>query len=176
MSTRTPPRSASGSPFVAAMLALLLLAAGVVGLRDLVTGQGWADGTPWVPTAVDALDGLRPTSRWTVPVAILAVLLGLWLAVVAVKPRRRTHLPSPDPDLDLWIAPAALRHLANSVADRQPGVASSTTRIGRTLTVRLRVADGDRQGVEQTTRESIEHELAGLTTKPVHVHSQEAAS
>jgi len=172
MSTRTPPKAHSWTTAVAVLLALLLVAAGIVGIHDLLAGQGWVAGGEWVPPVVSAFEGLRVTT-WMVVVAVLVGLLGLWLVLLALKPRRRTHVRSADDGLDLWTSPKALAAIAGHAADRIPGVASATARAHRRrIDVEVRADDGGRDVAPQV-KQAVEHSLDGLTTQRVRVHRKE---
>ena len=54
---------------VGVLLALLLLGAGVVGVRDGAVGAGWLHGAYWTRSAAQHIDGLTP-QVWMIPVGV----------------------------------------------------------------------------------------------------------
>lgn len=89
MAAAKPPVGVGPVPFVGAVLALVLVAVGVAGIRDALVGIGAVEGEPWIDSVVDTVDGWQP-QFWLVPAGIALVLLGGWLILVALRPRSRT--------------------------------------------------------------------------------------
>lgn len=173
MTTRTPPKATAGSAGVGILIALLLIGAGVVGIHDWLAGLGWISGPAWLPPALEAVDGAR-TAPWMLVVAVVLALVGLWLVVLALKPRRRTHLPAPDRELDLWSTPGALAAIARQAADRQSGVISATARARRRrVDVEVTRRDDADAGVDARVHEAVEQSLEGLLTPRVRVRTRE---
>ena len=83
------PRAPAAASYTGALLSVLLVAAGVVGIRDGLVAASALNGSLWTTDAVNWLDGLR-FAYWMPPAGVLAVILGLVLVLVAVTPRRRT--------------------------------------------------------------------------------------
>ncbi|WP_200175895.1 DUF6286 domain-containing protein, partial [Tomitella cavernea] len=71
--------------------ALLVLAAAIAGVQNAIVHAGWAPAPSWLGTLADAVDGARPQPWWGV-VGAAAAACGVWLLVLAVKPRRRTAI------------------------------------------------------------------------------------
>lgn len=99
---------------------LVLIGVGVVGVQAALVAAGWLDGTSWLTWILEQLDGLTP-SVWMVPVGIVLVLLGLWLLLMALRPR-----PAKDMTLDastgVFLKPADVARLAAASADQVDGV------------------------------------------------------
>lgn len=172
MTTRKPPKGQAGSTVIGILIALLLVLAGVVGIHDWLTGLGWSGGRPWVPTALDAVEGTR-AAPWMLVVAAVVALLGLWLVLLALKPRRRTHLPAPDREIDLWSTTGALAAVARHAADRQSGVMSATARVRRRrVDVDITTREGNDDGLNSRVQEAVEQSLEGLMTPRVRVHTR----
>lgn len=176
MSTRTPPKAPAGATFTGIVLALLVIATGVVGIHDLLAGQGWISGSPWLTRAITSLDGVAVAS-WMVPVAVVVALIGLWLLLVAIKPRRTTHRPATDANLDLWLSSGALAAMATEAAARTPGVASARAdaRSRRRVDVDVRTTN-DTEQTRAAVQDAVESRIAPLTTKSVRVSVKEVTS
>lgn len=87
---RLAPRAMAPSSVSAVAIALALIALGVIAVRDVVAG-----GPDWI-SAVCVWVADQHWQWWWWPGAVLAALAGLVLCVVAVTPRRRTHVPVGD--------------------------------------------------------------------------------
>ncbi|ADG76934.1 Asp23/Gls24 family envelope stress response protein OS=Tsukamurella paurometabola (strain ATCC 8368/ DSM / CCUG 35730 / CIP 100753 / JCM 10117 / KCTC 9821/ NBRC 16120 / NCIMB 702349 / NCTC 13040) OX=521096 GN=Tpau_0287 PE=4 SV=1 [Tsukamurella paurometabola] len=97
-SVRTVPRKTAGSVFVAIPVLLVLMAVGIVAIRDTVIWFGWAHGSRWIDAVLRIADDLK-WEWWTWPAAIAAVALGGIFVTAALKPRRRSHTAVTD---HLW--------------------------------------------------------------------------
>lgn len=120
------------------VLALVLVAVGVVAVRDLAVAQDWAAGEPWLAEELRSLDGLEATDG-VLAVASVAGLLGLLLVYAGIRPAARRHVASPEVP-QLWSSPSALAEVARSAADRAPGVVSARTARARTGRVVIEIA------------------------------------
>lgn len=126
----TPPKSVPLAAVLGILVALLLIALGVVGLREVAVDQGWTSGQSWFVSLAQSLDGLQASTAVTVP-AVIAGLVGLFLLYAALAPAGRTHTAARG-DADVWFTPDAVANLARSAADRAPGVvAADVTRSSR---------------------------------------------
>ncbi|WP_137292876.1 DUF6286 domain-containing protein [Nocardioides dongxiaopingii] len=169
---RTPPRARPVAALAAPVLALALVAVAVVAVRDLLVDRGRVGGTPWSRDLVDAADGLTASTALTVA-GLAAAVVGLLLVVAALLPGRRTHLRG-SAAADLWVSPGALAALAQTVADRSPGVVSAaTTRVGRRrVTVEVVAREGE-PGVRDAVRAALDDGPGALTAATVGVRLQE---
>jgi hypothetical protein len=116
--------------YAGTVVALLMLGAGVMALRDSAVSAGWLDGRPFTTTFIGWLDGLTFT-WWMIPVGLLAVVVGAWCIYAALRPRRRTAVAVAARS-SVWMAPADLARVATRAAETVPGVldahASATLR------------------------------------------------
>lgn len=169
---QTPPRARPAVVSLAAILALLLIVVAVVALRDLAVEQGWVGGAPWSRGLVDSLDGLTPTTA-VVAAGIAVVVLGLLVALAALRPGRKTHLRT-TAKADLWLSPRAVAALAQSSAERAPGVISAeATRAGRRRIVVEVVTQQDRTTVTEAVRTAVDAGPGTLTSTGVSVRTKE---
>ncbi|SIN42390.1 Uncharacterised protein [Mycobacteroides abscessus subsp. abscessus] len=85
------PHRVAGATVTSILVAIGLVIAGVVVLRDAAIGAGWADGSMWAAAATRWAQHAH-WMWWTWPAAAAAGIAGLTLLVLTVKPRRRTHV------------------------------------------------------------------------------------
>ncbi|WP_148281486.1 Asp23/Gls24 family envelope stress response protein [Tsukamurella sp. 1534] len=95
------PRRTDGAVLLSVPVLLALLGLGAVALHDALVAQGWLSGARWLDGPVRAADDLG-WAWWTWPLAIASIVLGLVLVVLAIKPRKRSHVHVTD---DLWLRP-----------------------------------------------------------------------
>lgn len=145
MSTTRTERALARAPLarhravaIGIIIALGLVAVGVIAVRDLAVTQGWATGEPWLAEGLRSLDGLEATDG-ILAVATVAALLGLLLMYAGIRPAARRHVASGEVD-QLWSSPSALAEVARSAADRAPGVVSARTARARKGRVVIEVA------------------------------------
>jgi hypothetical protein len=138
----TPMRAAtqkSGSGPIGVLgpvLAVLLLALGLVLLRDALVAAGALTGTPWLTTAVDGVKGFAP-AWWLIPAGIVVGLLGLCLVLTALRPRSRKTLPLTS-RTGVFLHTRDVARLASGAAGDVDGVldaSSAATRKKVTVTV-----------------------------------------
>jgi len=149
-----------------------LVGVAVVSIRDLAVDQGWAGGTSWSRSLLEALDGLRASTGVVITSFVVAVVgaLVVWLAV---KPGRKTHLRG-HTDADLWLSTNAVAALAQAAADRVAGVISVHAR--RTTTRRITVevtTSQDEDTVAGRVRAAIDSQVDGLTNAAIRVRTKE---
>jgi hypothetical protein len=145
----TPPSPAAppAAGFAGSLIALLVLALGVIAVRDSAVSAGWLDGRPWTLNTVEWLDGLT-FQWWMIPVGILAILVGVWSVYCALRPRRRTALPLAARS-SVWIGRTDVALVATRAAEKVPGVLgarSSATLRKVTVTVVATADDRGRNG------------------------------
>ena len=156
------PPAATG---VAIALALSLIALGVVAGRDALLDSGLISGSPWITGALRAADGWAQQA-WMLPVTVVVAITGAWLVWIAIKPRRRTHLPLQA--TGTWIARRDVAHLVQAAAERTTGVASASANgSGRSITINVSLLAGfDAQEVEITVTNTVAQELSPLSKPP----------
>ncbi|MEZ0447695.1 DUF6286 domain-containing protein [Cellulomonas sp. ICMP 17802] len=140
-------------------LAVLLVALGVLVVRDALVAAGRLDGEPWIAPVVDGLDGTEPSALVTV-VGVVVALLGLWLVVLALGRRVRTRLAvTSSTGTTIGIADAA--RLAASAADDVDLVLSARASASRrSVTVTVTTLEGD--DVADDVRAAVTDRLAPL--------------
>lgn len=166
------PRSAPAALALGLLLSLLLVTVAVITVRDLVVGQGWAEGSPWIPSWVDGLDGLTPGTPVLVA-GIVAALVGLLVLVLALRPGRKTHVPAARGG-DLWLTPDAVATVAATAADRTSGTLSATPvrATPRGATVQVLTRGGDGRAAQEAAREVV----GDLTPMSISVKAKELSS
>jgi len=151
--------------WIGVVLSLLVVALGVLMIRDALIIGGQIDGDTWLVPVVDGTDGLKPSAASTA-VGVVVALLGLWLVVVALGRRVRTRLPLDVPGVTIGIADLA--RLASSAATDVPYVLSAHSSARRkSVSVTVTALEGD--DVEADVRTAVQERLARLAT-PVTVH------
>ncbi len=92
---RRAPHRTAGASIVTVPLLLAVLALGVIAVRDAVVSLGWVAGSRWIDAVPRIADDVR-WAWWAWPATIGALVVGLALLVIALKPRRRSHIPVSD--------------------------------------------------------------------------------
>lgn len=159
------PLALPAAAFTGPLIAVLVLAAGVIGIRDGVLAAGWITGSSWTTAAAEWIDGLV-FAGWMIPVAIVAIIVGLLLLVAALKPRRKTAIAL-NADTSVWIEPAAVAHIAADAARSVPGVLTAkATATRRTVVVRAQVTGDDRSGITSAVTERVKAALEPVSKAP----------
>lgn len=160
-----PPLAAPAATGVAVVLALALIALGIVAARDALIAIGAISGSAWIAAALNFLDGLT-AQTWMLPAGLATAVLGISVVFVAVKPRRRTHLALRVPDT--WIRRRDIVQLARSAARAITGV-STVTAAGSARTITLAVtplAGYDTTALKDTVRTAVDDALTELARPP----------
>ncbi|MFC4613651.1 hypothetical protein ACFO3K_02910 [Cellulomonas algicola] len=170
-STFAPARDASRTAragVLGIVLAVVVVALGVLCVRDALAADGRIDGEPWLAPVVDGLDGLGPSVA-VAAVGVAIALLGLWLVLEAFGRRRRTRLPvSADASargassgVSIGVGDAArLARVAALDVDDVLDARATATRTAVTVTVT--VPPGAR--VVEPVQAAVARQLAPLTT------------
>lgn len=159
------PLALPAAAFTGPLIAVVVLAAGVVGIRDGILAAGWITGTSWTVTAAEWIDGLA-FAGWMVPVAIAAIIIGLLLLLAALRPRRKTAVEL-TAQTSVWIEPAAIAQIAADVARSVPGVLGArATASRRGVTIRAQVTGDDRSGIGDTIAEQVKIALEPVQKAP----------
>ena len=114
------PVATASARRVGVLLALLVLMAGAVAIRDSAVGFGALSGTSWTGAVLAATDKLH-SQWWMVPVGCVALVAGLWLMFLAVRPRRRTAV-SVTAAGSVCMRPRDVARLSAHAASTVPGV------------------------------------------------------
>ncbi len=164
------PVGVSKVAIAAVVLALLITALGVVAIRDALVAAGALSGEGWLSKAVMQVDGVTP-GLWLLPAAAALVLVGLWLVLTALRPRRRTGVAL-RADTGVYLRPRDISRLSTSAAEGVDGVldasASATTR-----SVSVRVTTTGDVETDQKVRDAVADRLRHLDPVPgVRVRSR----
>lgn len=179
MSAKNPPKATPVAAFTAVVIAVALIAVAVVGVHDLAVTQKWAAGTSWSRTIIEGTNGAT-RADWVVPLAVIALLIGLFLLFVSFRPRRSTHqhVPHDDDVVDVWIAPAALANMAKNAAEDAPGVLNAHP---KTSARRVRVSVGTTPGADQdqvvdTVQQLVGERIGSLSDRPIKVYTRKVGT
>jgi Family of unknown function (DUF6286) len=149
---------------VGVLLSVTTIAVGFIGIRDALISANVMTGRSWLERGVDSLNGLTP-QWWCVPVGVLMVLLGLWLLLVAVRPRPRTAIRLRS-QTGVFMRPRDVKKLAERAADDIDGVISTKISASRRL-ARMNVnVTGNDTRIGETVREAVAERLAALDAPP----------
>lgn len=127
-----PPLAHPAAAPAAALIAVGALALAFAAARELLIVRGTYAGAPWLRNSFEWFGRLHWQS-WIAPVAATLVLLGVVLVVVAVKPRRRTHVPLQvsGPVPTVWMRRTDLARMCSAHASTLPGVHTARTVVDR---------------------------------------------
>ncbi len=161
---RTPTAAPAAAPW-AVLLALVVLALGVVGIRDGLVAAGAFGGSSWTKNTANAIDGLMART-WMIPAGIGLAVLGLWWLLAALKPRKRTEI-SLSGTPGAWMRPADLARLVQPTVENVEGVVSaSTSATRRTVTVKATTTARDSAEVRTAVTEAVGDRLSALRRAP----------
>jgi len=161
---RTPTATPAAAPW-AVLLALVVLALGVVGIRDALVAAGAFGGSSWTKNTANAIDGLTART-WMIPAGIGLAVLGLWWLLAALKPRKRTEI-SLTGTPGAWMRPADLARLVQPTVENVEGVVSaSTSATLRTVTVKATTTARDSAEVRTAVTEAVGDRLSALGRAP----------
>ena len=158
-----PPVGPGAVTVVGLMLAVLVVALGVAGVHDALVAAGTAAGAPWIDAAVKPFNGLTP-ALWLVPVGVALVVLGLWLVLTALRPRRRTAIAL-CARTGVFLRPRDVAKLARNAAQDVDGVTSAKVTAGRRKVAVVARATA-RDGMEQKITQAVTTRLQALAKAP----------
>jgi len=161
-------RSWSARRIPSAVCALLICAAAVALLQDVVAVRTGAPGQRWRRSLTHWLTTHPLDGTWVRVGACVVAVLGLWLLALALTPGRRHLLaqrppvPSVTPYLDRPSAAALLRDTALGV----PGVGEAAVTVGRRRArVRAQVDFREREEVRADLRRALEERMGTLALR-----------
>jgi hypothetical protein len=159
---KRPTGMAAVAP-VGILAAVATVAIGVVGVHDALQAAGAVRGPSWTEWLAGRLETIQP-GGWMIPAGIIAVVVGLFFLVAALKPRRVTH--SAVGRDGVWIRRRDIARLAAESAESVDSVVSATAK-SRRRTVRLTVrATGDTDRVATDVDTTVRERLAILSPPP----------
>ncbi len=149
------PSANPGAMIVGVFLGLALIGLAAVTMRDLLIHVGWIGSDEWLAAAAQWIQNLS-WSAWMWPAAVVSVVVGLWLLVLAVRPRRRTHIGVADFDV-VWTRPGDVARRVSAAVSSLPGVEHATTVVGRRKVKVAVITDSD-----DVDLASVEHAVDGV--------------
>ncbi|MEV6413643.1 DUF6286 domain-containing protein [Kribbella sp. NPDC051718] len=157
------PVAAPAAATVGIIAAVGVTAIGAVGIRDALVSTGTITGTSWLEWLFSKAEVLKPVD-WMIPAGIAAMLIGLWILIAALKPRKSTHLAVGD--AGIWIRNRDAARLANNTATTIDSVITADTKAkGRKLNV-IATATGDVSRVRDDLTAAISQRLQTITPLP----------
>lgn len=168
---RTTPAvdAPSGAPPAAATgvaIALVVVALGVVAVRDALVALGWVPGPSWLePVAGLVADGVG-RDAWVLLVAVLVALLGAWLVRRALGRRPRTAVSLGD-GTNAWLEPRDVARVADLAASDVDGVVTVRSRAARrSVALKVTVVDTAAEGARSAVQDAVRDALEGLDPAP----------
>lgn len=163
-----PPVGVGASPLVAQLLAVGLVALGVVGVQDLLARTGVLAQEPWLDTALGAVDGVTSDSPWVLVGGVAAAVVGLLLLPVPFRrrPRKALELRA---TTGVRLRTQDLSRLVRGSLEAVDGVTDVQVHSsGRSLKVTAAtvVSDERRAQVARELREQLEPTLEALQKAP----------
>ncbi|KQB84333.1 DUF6286 domain-containing protein [Corynebacterium oculi] len=154
------PKASPAARWVSVLLGLGLIAlAGVAG-RELWLHYTEEERQSWILPLLDDLSQ-GTFQQWMIPASIVAVIVGLFLILIALKPRRRDYLPV-DSQVSLWARPVDLARNTTATAKRVPGITSASTQVrGGTVRLHATATTGD-STVQQRVHDDVHSNLDPL--------------
>ncbi len=153
-------------PFLGVVWSVALLVLGLIGIRDALVYAGAIGGTAWIERVAADLDGQR-AADWLAVAGVVAVLLGLWLLSIAVKPRATNELAI-NAGTGVFLTKPGLRRVVKAAVTGVDGVDTATVSVRRS---RVRVvasswSDDDPEATRRRIEDRLEHQLSTLQRPP----------
>lgn len=147
------PRANPFARWVTILIGLLFIALAVIAGREIwVISSPNAKEPEWLKPVFDLFGAGLPS--WILPAAIIAIIVGLVLIIVALKPRRRTHRRITSA-VSLWTRPVDVSRMASQAARKVPGVGTAHSAVkGSTLSVSV-VGDAADPSLPQRVEQAI---------------------
>ncbi len=162
------PAGTGPTPLVAQLVALVLLALGVAAVQHLLVLLGAISGASWLDETARAADGLEGSSTLVLVAAVVALVLGVLLLLVALKPRPRRTLAL-KAGSGVHLRRADLRRVVQAAVDDVDGVSSTDVRVRRrsvSVVARSITAPDRDADVESTLRSRAETVCDVVATSP----------
>ncbi|MGU3436644.1 DUF6286 domain-containing protein [Actinomycetes bacterium M1A6_2h] len=135
------PRARPAAAPIALVFSLLLVALGVVAVRDALVSANAITGQPWIGWVVDHVDGTVVAS-WMLPVGIVVAVVGLLIVIAALKPRAKRYRPATSPDT--WVKKDDVYKVVRNAVVDVPGVETARVKVKKRSTkVRVVGIGGD---------------------------------
>lgn len=152
------PRANPFARWTTILIGILLVALAVIAGRDIWVLTSNTQQTPWLRPVFELFNSSLPS--WIVPASIAAVIVGLILVIIALKPRKRTHRGL-ESAISWWTRPVDISRMASQTAHKVPGVSNAHSAVkGSTLSVSV---SGD--STDPSLGERVEAALAPLIAR-----------
>lgn len=158
------PVGTGQAAWIGQLVALVLIVVGVVGIREAALAVGWTSGSSWVESLARRADHGYGRSGWLVPIGIVAVVLGVWLVVVAVRPRPKKTLALAS-GTGVFLTRRGIQNLVHRCADDVDGVTAVQVDASRRRVV-VRVTATDPGSVGPAVTAAVTQRLQALTNPP----------
>ena len=159
------PVSTGLVPLLGTLIAILVVAAGVVCVHDGLVHSGILNGPLWIDHAVTYLDGRHPRD-WFYPVGVLLVLIGLLLVFLALRPRPRNEIPL-KAQTGVFITKRSVQRLAQAAASNVDGIDTASTSASTSrVNVDVVSLSGETAEVQQRVESSVSRALSALEKPP----------
>lgn len=159
------PRPHPAARVLTVVLGIVLLILAGIAIRDawfLFKGTDPAEG--WIATALEFL-ATAEVDVLGVVIGVVVALVGLWLMVAALRPRRRTHMRVAA-NSSVWMRPLDVARKSTAAVRRDFGSDDISSRANRKrLTVAMAHSDGSEELAEEI-QNSLRSELAVLEKPP----------
>lgn len=166
-----PPAAMPVATWPGLIIGVALLALAVVAIRDLLVDLGWLSGSQWIVAALDWVADIG-WADWMWAAAVVAILVGLYLLWLALKPRKRTHLSIAGYEV-MWTRPVDLARRCSAAVSALPEVNHASTVVGgRTVKVSVVAEPGvDPAEVTRVVDDVVAVVDQKLNTRVKYVHT-----
>jgi hypothetical protein len=164
-SSAPAPKAGPAAVVTGVLGALVLLAIAVVFVHDALAAAGAISENAWLDAFVEKAKAISATSTWMIWAGPLAVVVGIVLVVLALKPRRSTHFAVGDNGVYIGRSDAA--RLAANAASRTPAVvAADGSAKGRGLRLAVQTVSADTASVAREAEQAAAQRLGALSPTP----------
>lgn len=164
-----PPVGTGASPLVAQLVAVALVALGVVAVQHLLATLGAIEQASWAVTVLQSADGIDGSSGAVLAVAVVLVVVGLLLLPVALRPRPRRGL-AVEARTGVDLRPRDLERVLHASLEGIDAVSGVDVDVRGRRKVRVKVTSvaGESRDAEitSTVRERVDPVLAALESTP----------
>ena len=159
------PKASPAARSWAVILGLLLIAAGIVGVRETwLVGSG-SDAQSWVQPVLNLI-ATEQLQTWMIWAGVASIIVGLIFLFATLKTRRTTHLQLASDTASMWMRPVDIARLSSATARRVPGVASAQTSADK-KTAKVTVnGDTDDAELQARVETAVKQCLAHLKNPP----------
>lgn len=163
-----PGQEPKASP--AARWIAILLGLGLIGLAAVAGRELWihySDSTTWTSWLDPFAETLAKNSfqLWMIPAAIISLIVGIILFIIALRPRARKHVELQS-DVSLWTRPVDIARYTTATAKRVPGVTAASTTVKRNNVTLNADCASSAADLEERVRSSVQQRLTPLLGKP----------